>query len=172
MHMKWDVHFILSIKTDLTDLSVKQLLLMSAGFMQPGLKPRPPWCCQWRFYVAINYTCAAKYLCWHNEKKPQHCITKLRNTCSKLVVSIRTFFLINSGFLSSQSNQSMCVTVSTLFFMVEFSNTFEYNVHAPMRKFQLQLIYYFTYFSPSSHLTFVCFFYLGISLLIHFQQVL
>ena len=34
-------------------------------------------------------------------------------------------------------------------------------------------IYYFTYFSPSSHLTLVCFFPVSLSLLIqHFQQVL
>ena len=37
----------------------------------------------------------------------------------------------------------------------------------------VELIYYFTYFSPSSHLTLVCFFPVGLSLLIqHFQQVL
>ena len=37
----------------------------------------------------------------------------------------------------------------------------------------LELIYYFTYFSPSSHLTLVCFLPMGLSLLIqHFQQVL
>ena len=40
-------------------------------------------------------------------------------------------------------------------------------------EFQLELIYYFTYFSPSSHPTLVCFFPVGLSLLIqHFQQVL
>ena len=45
--------------------------------------------------------------------------------------------------------------------------------HAPMRRFQFELIYYFTYFSPSSHPTLVCFFPVGLSLLIqHFQQVL
>ena len=38
---------------------------------------------------------------------------------------------------------------------------------------QLELIYYSTYFSPSSHPTLVCFFTIGLSLLIHhFQQVL
>ena len=42
-----------------------------------------------------------------------------------------------------------------------------------MGRFQLELIYYFTYFSPSSHPTLVCFFPVGLSLLIqHFQQVL
>ena len=45
--------------------------------------------------------------------------------------------------------------------------------HATMGRFQLELIYYFTYFSPLSHLTLVCFFPVGLSLLIqHFQQVL
>ena len=44
--------------------------------------------------------------------------------------------------------------------------------HAPMGRFQLELINYFTYFSPSSHLTLMCFFPVGIKLLIHFQQVL
>ena len=43
---------------------------------------------------------------------------------------------------------------------------------APMGRFQLELIYYFTYFSPSSHLTLVCFFPVGLSLLINLQQVL
>ena len=37
----------------------------------------------------------------------------------------------------------------------------------------VELIYYFTYFSQSSYLTLVCFFPVGLSLLIqHFQQVL
>ena len=45
--------------------------------------------------------------------------------------------------------------------------------HTPMGRFQLELIYYFTYFSPSSHPALVCFFPVGLSLLIqHFQQVL
>jgi hypothetical protein len=45
--------------------------------------------------------------------------------------------------------------------------------HAPMGRFQLELIYYFTYFSPSSHLTLACFFPIGLSVLIqHCQQVL
>ena len=40
-------------------------------------------------------------------------------------------------------------------------------------RFQLELINYFTYFPPSSHLTVVCFFPVGLSSLIwHFQQVL
>ena len=39
-----------------------------------------------------------------------------------------------------------------------------------MVRFLLELIYYFTYFSPSSHLTLVCFFPVGLSLLIqHFS---
>ena len=43
--------------------------------------------------------------------------------------------------------------------------------HAPMGRFQLELIYYFTYFSPSSHSALVCFFPVGLSFLIqHFQQ--
>ena len=43
--------------------------------------------------------------------------------------------------------------------------------HAPMGRFQLELIYYFTYFSPLSHLTLVRFFPVGLSLLIqHFEQ--
>ena len=38
---------------------------------------------------------------------------------------------------------------------------------------RLELIFYFTYFSPSSHLTRVCFFSVSLSLLIqNFQQVL
>ena len=44
--------------------------------------------------------------------------------------------------------------------------------HAPMGRFQLELIYYFTYFSPTSHQKLVCFFPVDPSLLIHFQQVL
>ena len=44
--------------------------------------------------------------------------------------------------------------------------------HAPMVRFQLELIYYFTYFSPSSHPTVVCFFPVGLLSLIHFQRVL
>ena len=45
--------------------------------------------------------------------------------------------------------------------------------HAPTGRFQLGLIYYFTYFSPSSHPTLVCFFPVGLSSLIqHFQQIL
>jgi hypothetical protein len=45
--------------------------------------------------------------------------------------------------------------------------------HAPMGRFQLELISYFTYFSPSSHSTIVCFYPVGFSSLIrHFQQVL
>ena len=35
-----------------------------------------------------------------------------------------------------------------------------------MARFQLELIYYFTYLSPSSHPTLVCFFPVGLSLLI------
>ena len=39
--------------------------------------------------------------------------------------------------------------------------------------FNLELIYCFTYFSPSSHSIVVCFFPVGLSLLIqHFQQIL
>ena len=38
--------------------------------------------------------------------------------------------------------------------------------HAPLGRFQLELIYSFTYFSPSSHPTLVCFFPVGLSLLI------
>ena len=42
-----------------------------------------------------------------------------------------------------------------------------------MGRFQLELIYYFTYFSSLSHQTLVCFFPVGLSLLIqHFQLVL
>ena len=45
--------------------------------------------------------------------------------------------------------------------------------HAPMGSFQLQLIYYSTYFSLWSLLTFVCFFPVGLSLLIqYFQHVI
>ena len=45
--------------------------------------------------------------------------------------------------------------------------------HVPMGRFKLELIYYFTYFPPSSHPTVVCFFPVGLSSLIrHFQQVL
>ena len=44
--------------------------------------------------------------------------------------------------------------------------------HAPMGRFQLELIYYFTSFSPSSHPKIVCFFPVGLSLLIqHFQHL-
>ena len=35
--------------------------------------------------------------------------------------------------------------------------------HAPMGRFQLELIYYFTYLSPSSHPTVVCFYPVGLS---------
>ena len=45
--------------------------------------------------------------------------------------------------------------------------------HAPMGRLQSELIYYFTYFLPSSQPTLVCFFPVGLSLLIqHFQQTL
>ena len=45
--------------------------------------------------------------------------------------------------------------------------------HAPMGRFQLELIYYFAYFSSLSHPRVVCFFPVGLLLLIqHFQQVL
>ena len=39
--------------------------------------------------------------------------------------------------------------------------------HAPMGRFQLELIYYFTYFSPSSDPTVVCLFPVGLLSLIH-----
>ena len=43
--------------------------------------------------------------------------------------------------------------------------------HAPMGRFQLELIYYFTYFSPSSHPTILCLFPVGLlSLIQHFQH--
>ena len=43
--------------------------------------------------------------------------------------------------------------------------------YIPNEKFEI--IYYFTYFSPSSHPTLLCFFPVGFSLLMqHFQQVL
>jgi hypothetical protein len=45
--------------------------------------------------------------------------------------------------------------------------------HAAMGRFQLELIYYFTYFSMSSHPIVVCFLPVGLSSLIrHFQEVL
>ena len=47
------------------------------------------------------------------------------------------------------------------------------NVEKNVSEMQKELIYCFTYFSLSSHLTLVCFFPVGLSLLIkHFQQVL
>ena len=46
-------------------------------------------------------------------------------------------------------------------------------IDAPMVRFQLELMYYFTYFSPSFHPTFIFFIPVGLSLLIqHFQRVL
>ena len=42
--------------------------------------------------------------------------------------------------------------------------------HAPMRRFQLELIYYLSIFPPSSHPTVVCFFSVGLTSLIHFQS--
>ena len=44
-----------------------------------------------------------------------------------------------------------------------FINTFKYHVFAPMGRFQLELIY--LYFPPSSHLIYVCFCPVGLSLL-------
>ena len=43
-------------------------------------------------------------------------------------------------------------------------NTFKYHVFAPMGRFQLELIY--LYFPPSSHLIYVCFCPVGLSLLL------
>ena len=44
-------------------------------------------------------------------------------------------------------------------------NTFKYHIFAPMGRFQLELIY--LYFPPSSHLIYVCFCPVGLSLLIN-----
>ena len=44
--------------------------------------------------------------------------------------------------------------------------------HAPMGRFQSELIYYFNHISPSSHPTLVCFFPVGLSSLIHVQHIL
>ena len=42
-------------------------------------------------------------------------------------------------------------------------NTKKYHVFAPMGRFQLELIY--LYFPPSSHLVYLCFFHVGLSLI-------
>ena len=64
------------------------------------------------------------------------------------------FLLVYEGKLKS------CILLNIMF-------------HVLMGRFQLELYYYFTYFSPSSHLALVCFFPVCLSLLIqHFQQVL
>ena len=83
------------------------------------------------------------------------CILDMRRNSRK--ISIRIWNCLSGIRAFSEEG---CVLVNIMF-------------HAPMGRFQLELINCFTYFSPSSHLTVVYLFPVGLSSLIrHFQQVL
>jgi len=53
------------------------------------------------------------------------------------------------------SNERLFIYLNLILFNIMF--------HAPMGRFQLEITYYFTYFSPSSHPIFVFFFPVGLS---------
>ena len=77
------------------------------------------------------------------------------------------------GFYAKKNLPFFCEPFIDPFFKISVRILLNIMFHAPTGRFQLELINYFTYFSPSSHPTLVCFFPVGLLLLIqHFQQVL
>ena len=74
-------------------------------------------------------------------------------------------FLIHIDVYLMEGSVNYLSTLIIRFFYlgVLLMNTFKYHIFEPMGRFQLELIY--LYFPPSSHLIYVCFCPVGLSLL-------
>ena len=95
---------------------------------------------------------------------------------STAIPSNRCVFLSYRPFIVNTTFSTGLVSVEVKFcnsIYISNINTLKYHFHAPKGRFQLELIYYFTYVSTVVHPTIVCFFPVGLSSLIqHFQLVL
>ena len=75
----------------------------------------------------------------------------LKGSCNIIIIIIIILIII------------IIIIILIIIIIIMVINTFKYNAFAPMGRFQLELIY--LYFPPSSHIIYVCFCPVGLSLL-------